>query len=188
MELETIDLSNPSFDLDTPDFDRVNVSSRTPVNKINKDLGKFRNKFLIAHINSRSLNKNIEELREIIYNTNFDAVAISETWLTKNTPKDRFELDNYSIIRNDRKNKRGGGVCWYVRDHYVAKVIKTPCSKEVPEMLWVEVATGGKKLVLGCLYKPPKIPYGVFANLYDCLISLLYMQNMTTSSYLVTSM
>ena len=39
-------------------------------------------------------------------------------------------------------------------------------------MLWIEVFTGGKKLALGCLYKPPKIPYGVFANLYDSLMAI----------------
>ena len=171
-EIETLDLNDPSFYLDPPEFNRGNFNPNTPVNKINKDLMNYKNKFTIAHINARSLNKNIEELREIIYKTNFDAIAISETWLTKNTPHGRFELNNYSIFRCDRKNKRGGGVLWYIRDHYQTKVIKTPCSKEVPEMIWVEVATGGKKLALGCLYKAPKIPYGVFANLYDALMSI----------------
>ena len=108
----------------------------------------FQNKFTIAHINARSLNKNIEELREIIYKTSFDAVAVSETWLTKNTPHDRFTLNNFSVFRNDRKTKRGGGVLWYIRDHYQAKVIKTPCSDKIPEMLWIEVSTGGKKLAI----------------------------------------
>jgi exonuclease III len=171
-EIETIDLDDPSFDLDEPEFDRGNFNPWTPVNKINGDLRSFKNKFTIAHINARSLNKNIEELREIIYKTNFDAVAISETWLTKNTPHDRFELNHFSIFRNDRTSKRGGGVLWYIRDHYKAKVIKTLCSDKLPEMLWIEVFTGGKKLALGCLYKPPKIPYGVFANLYDSLMAI----------------
>jgi hypothetical protein len=160
------------YDLDEPDFDRGIFRPNTPINIINKDLYKYKNKFTIAHINARSLNKNIEELREIIYKTSFDAVAISETWLTKNSPHDRFELNNFTIFRNDRVNKRGGGVLWYIRDHYKAKVIKTFSSAAIPEMLWVEVSTAGKKLALGCLYRPPKLPYGVFANLYDSLISI----------------
>ena len=92
--------------------------------------------------------------------------------MTKNCPYDRFVLENFSVFRNDRKNKRGGGVLWYVRDHYKTKVIKTFSSAEVPEMLWVEVSTSGKKLALGCLYKPPNLPYGVFANLYDSLMPI----------------
>ena len=171
-ELQNIDLNDPSFYLEEPNFNRGVFNPNTPVKKINGDLMNFKNNFTIAHINARSLSKNIEELREIIYKTNFDAVAISETWLTQNTPHNRFELNNYTIFRNDRKNERGGGVLWYIRDHYQAKVIKTPCSDKIPEMLWLEVSTGGKKLALGCLYKPPKIPYGIFANLYDCLMEI----------------
>ena len=171
-EIETLNLNDPIFDLEQPNFDRGIFNPSTPVNKMNRDLMNYKNKFTIAHINARSLNKNIEELREIIYKTSFDAIAISETWLTKNTPHDRFELNNFSVFRNDRKTSRGGGILWYIRDHYVTKVIKTPCSQSLPEMLWVEVATAGKKIALGCLYKPPKIPYGVFANLYENLISI----------------
>ena len=62
------------------------------MNKINSDLANFKNKFTIAHINSRSLNKNIEELREKNYKTNFDAVAISETGLTKKHSTESFCL------------------------------------------------------------------------------------------------
>ena len=171
-EIETINLNDPSFDLEEPVFNRGNFIPSTPVKKINRDLMNFKNKFTIAHINARSLNKNIEELREIIYKTNFDALAISETWLTKNTPNGRFELNNFSVFRNDRKNKRGGGVLWYIRDHYKAKVINTPVSDKIPEMLWIEVSTAGKKLAIGCLYKPPKIPYGIFANLYENLMPI----------------
>ena len=67
-EIETLDLNDPSFYLDPPEFNRGNFNPNTPVNKINKDLMNYKNKFTITHINARSLNKNIEELREIIYN------------------------------------------------------------------------------------------------------------------------
>ena len=160
------------FDLDEPNFDRGTFTPCTPINTINSDLRKYFNRFTIAHINARSLCKSIEELREIIYKTNFDAIAISETWLTKNSPHHRFELDNYTVFRSDRKDKRGGGVLWYIRDHYKAKVIKTFSSGVTPEMLWIEVSAAGKKLALGCLYRPPKLPYGVFANLYESLMSI----------------
>ena len=118
------------------------------------------------------MSKNIVELRPIVSLTNFDAVAISESWLTKNTPIDRYQIDNFTLFRKDRVNKRGGGVALYIRDHYKAKVIKTSCSNEIPEMIWVEVTAGNKQLAIGCLYKAPKIPCGVFVNLYECLIQI----------------
>ena len=78
--IETIDLNDPMFDLDEPNFERGTFIPCTPINTINNDLSKYFNRFTIAHINARSLCKSIEELRHIIYKTNFDAVAISD-WL-----------------------------------------------------------------------------------------------------------
>ena len=170
--MESIDLDDPSFYLEQPVFDRRAFNPNIPVNKINSDLANFKNKFTVAHINARSLCNSIEELRHIVYKCKFDAIAITETWLSKNSPKNRFSLNNYTIFRLDRENKRGGGVLWYVRDHYKAKKIKIPPSEAIPEMLWIEVIAGGKKIALGCLYRAPKIPYGVFANLYQPLLSI----------------
>ena len=95
--------------------------------------------FIIGHLNARSLNKNIIELKAILDDTDVDAVSISESWLRSRTPKDRFEINGYKIFRNDRKNKRGGGVCLYVRDEYQCKRIKIPNTPQSPETLWVEV-------------------------------------------------
>ena len=171
-ELQTVNLDDPSFYLEQPEFERGDFNPYIPVNKINSDLCNFKNKFTVAHINARSLCKNIEELREVVYKCKFDAVAVSETWLTKHSPKNRFLLNNYTVFREDRKNKRGGGVLWYIRDHYRAKRIKLPPAQAIPEMLWIQVSVAGKQIALGCLYKPPNIPYGVFANLYDSLLTI----------------
>ena len=168
-ELDFEYLSDPSFDLEPTELQLDNPNFITPVKKINEDLNKFKNKFKAVQINARSLPKNIIELREVIKKTNFDAVAVSETWLTKHTPSDRTRMDYFNIFRNDRKNKRGGGVAVFLRNHYNARVIKTACDKEIPEMLWLEIKVGKQKVALGVLYKAPKIPYKVFVNLYDSI-------------------
>ena len=165
-------LNDPLYDLEPTIVTGMHHNLKTPTSIINKDLKNFKNKFKAAQLNVRSLPKNIMELRQIIDNTCFDALCVSETWLNKNTPKDRFYLNNFNIFRADRKNKRGGGVAIFLRKQYQAKIIKTPCDKEIPELLWVEVTVGKKKLALGVLYKPPKIPYTVFVNLYECLIGI----------------
>ena len=98
---------------------------------------------------------------------------MSESWLTKNTPRDRYILDNFNILRADRKNKRGGGVCLFLRKQYTKfKVIKLPNAVEMPEMLWVEVGVGQSKIAIGTLYKPPRIPCGFFREAYDSLIHI----------------
>ena len=165
-------LNDPTFDLEPTIISRETLDLNTPVNIINKEMRQFSNKFTAAHLNVRSLPKNIAEFSEIICKTDFDVVAASETWLSKNTPTDRYTLNNFNIFRQDRKNKRGGGVALFCRDHYKAKIIKTPCDKELPEMLWLEVKVGNKNVAVGVLYKPPKIPHSVFVNLYECLVGI----------------
>ena len=112
------------------------------------------------------------ELKEIIRKTNFDVISISESWLTHNTPIDRFQIEGFKIFRNDRKNKRGGGVCVYVRDHYDCKKIRIPNLPENPETLWVEVTVKHKKIAIGTLYKAPKIPCRVFQEAYESLMHI----------------
>ena len=135
----------------------------------------FKNKLIIGHLNSRSLNKNFIELKHVLDNTYFDAFAVSETWLTKNTPKSRYFLDNFNIFRSDRINKRGGGICLYIRSHYNCKKISIPNEKEgvcggLAEMLWVEISTKVAKIAVGVFYKPPKIPYACFEKVFDSLL------------------
>ena len=105
--LRETDFNDPFFDLDLIEIPKYNYNPKTPIEKINGDLKKFGNNFTIGHLNSRSLNKNFIELKYVLDNTEFDAFAVSESWLTKNTPKSRYFLDNFQIFRCDRANKRG---------------------------------------------------------------------------------
>lgn len=161
---------DPFFDLQTIEIPKNNFDPKTPVNIINNDLENFRDYLVVGHLNARSLNKNITELKAIMDKTDFDAVSISESWLRSRTPKDRFMIDGYKIFRNDRKNKRGGGVCLYVREEYECKRIKIPNTPESPEVLWVEVTVNHKKIAIGTLYKAPNIPCKTFYDAYDSLV------------------
>ena len=164
--------NDPFFDLEEIIIPKDNFDPRTPVQIINRDLAAFETMFTVAHFNARSLNKNINELKAIIDKTNFDVICISESWLQSRTPRDRFHIEGFNIFRMDRKNKRGGGVCIYVRDHYLAKKIKLPKICASPEMIWVEVEVNHQKVAIGNLYKPPKIPCKTFYEAYE---SLLYI-------------
>ena len=75
------DHRNPFFDLETIEIPKINFDPKTPVSIINKDLKNFRDYFIVGHLNARSLNKNITELKAILDDTGFDAVSISESWL-----------------------------------------------------------------------------------------------------------
>jgi hypothetical protein len=164
------DPKNQFFDLEVVEIPKHNFDAQTPLNLIKNCTQKSKNNFIIAHLNARSVNKNIIELKEIIENADFDAVSISESWLRSRTPKDRFLINGYNIFRADRRNKRGGGVCCYVREQYLAKKVKIPNIPNNPEFLFVEISVLHQKLVLGTFYKPPKIPARVFHDVFDSLV------------------
>ena len=42
---------------------------------------------------------------------------ITETWLSEDIYDSAAELDGYSLVRRDRVNKLGGGVCTYILNH-----------------------------------------------------------------------
>ena len=169
--LRHINLNSSDYELESVDISKLNFDPVSPADKINKDFMNFKNKFKFGHLNSRSLNKNFTQLKVVLDKTDFDAFSGTETWLTKNTPRDRYTMDNFNILRADRKNRRGGGVCLFLKKQYSKfKVIKIPNVCEMPEMLWVEVSVGQAKVAIGTLYKPPKIPVGMFQAAYESLI------------------
>ena len=170
--LRDTNFNDPLFDLDLIEIPKLNFNPMTPIEKINRDFKTFGKYFKIGHLNSRSLNKNFIELKYVLDNTDFDAFAVSESWLTKNTPKSRYILDNFQIFRCDRLNKRGGGLCLYVRKHYICKKIFIPNPNKLAEMLWVEVTTKNAKIAVGVFYKPPKIPYACLEKVFDSLLHI----------------
>ena len=126
--LPSMPLNDPVYDLELVTISKLNFDPISPANVMNKELEKFKDKFIFGHLNARSLNKNHTELKQVLDKTYFDAFAVSETWLTKNTPRDRFMLDDFNIVRSDRKNKRGGGVCLFLRKQYAKFRSYTGCN------------------------------------------------------------
>ena len=45
-------------------------------------------------------------------------IFITENWLKSSIPNSIFKLDNYKILRNDRKYKKGVGVCVYIKKDF----------------------------------------------------------------------
>ena len=54
---------NPFFDLELIEIPKDNFDPSTPIDIINRDLKNLREYFIMGHLNARSLNKNIVELK-----------------------------------------------------------------------------------------------------------------------------
>ena len=83
--------------------------------------------------NIRSLQKNLESLKEILSfckenNNLIHIIALQESFQIHS--EDDFKIDNYNFIYQSRKdNARGGGIFFYVHDSFkFNKILKTESS------------------------------------------------------------
>ena len=161
------------FTLVEPNIPACDFPVTDHIIKIIKNFEPFVDNFKFAHFNARSVPKSIDELNFILSQLKLDVFAISESWLSKDLPSELFEIEGYQIFRNDRKTKRGGGVCIYVKEYLKAKLINIPHILEQPEVIFIELCNKHTKFALGVVYKPPNIPYGTFACLQETFADIL---------------
>ena len=66
------------------------------------------------HINARSLLPKLTDARLLVQRTNAAVLAVTEIWLDESVTNSEMELNGYIEHRKDR-NRKGGGVCLYIR-------------------------------------------------------------------------
>ena len=127
----------------------------------------------IAHLNAQSIISHFHDIETIFSSLGLSAILISESWLTPTIPSSFVHLDGYTLLRNDRAGKRGGGVCAYVLNELRPRIIyhSPPEYSARPEFLFVEIQASLKKCLLCVVYKPPKIGY--ICDLENALTDLI---------------
>ena len=68
------------------------------------------------------------------------------------------EIEGYKIFRLDRKDKRGGGVCAYIRSPLKAQILKDLSGTSTTwfQQLWVQVQYKKiRSFVICAVYRPP---------------------------------
>lgn len=119
----------------------------TSINKLPKGL-------ILAHINICSLRNKIQDLSLFLQLNKIDILMISETHLDHFIDNSDVDIGGFSIYRNDR-NRFGGGVAIYIRDHFPVKLRHDLMFDDV-EVLWLQVQLPHlKPIILGCCYRPP---------------------------------
>ena len=122
--------------------------------------------FSIIHFNSTSLVKHIKDVRaKFNYFSAFDVIAISETWLKPYVTDAMMSLPGYRIIRCDRLDRVGGGVAFYIKEHFTTKPLYSTGGAphgSSAEMLVHEIQLGGPNsspLLFALLYRPPSCEF-----------------------------
>ena len=93
---------------------------------------------------------------------NLDALYISETWLNDQIGNHEISVQGYDLFRNDRKNKRGGGVCIYIKSSLTVKDRGDLISEFDIEAVIVELKCKKTDLLISCIYRPPNSDQGFF--------------------------
>ena len=138
-----------------------------------------RSKLKIAHLNIRSLkNRNhLIQIREHLRDTDYDILALSETWLNYTVTNAEVETKDYKLTRLDRIGKTGGGVCVYTRSS-----IKARCLKDITEtselgfhQLWIQIQLRNLRSILVCVtYRPDYCPTSICSiGLWRIILMLL---------------
>ncbi|KAL1375226.1 hypothetical protein pipiens_017617 [Culex pipiens pipiens] len=117
----------------------------------------------ICHGNAQSLcarkNSKLEEVRAALSSHKVDIACFTESWLTASRNNRSIGVQGYSVVRNDRVYKRGGGIAVYYRDSMSCTKIfnteLTPESADKTECLALEFRLNGLKVLLVVVYNPP---------------------------------
>ena len=110
----------------------------------------------LAHLNVRSMN--FIQVSELVAENDWDIFTASETWLNSTVNNADVNISGYKLFRGDRRHKRGGGVCAYIRDNLKGKEVTdlSSTSENGFQQLWVRIQHIKLKSFLLCVvYHPP---------------------------------
>lgn len=110
----------------------------------------------LSIINFRSLLSKKEETAVFINEKKPDVIIGTETWLKPEVNDSELFLDGYTIYRQDREYKSGGGVLLAVKQTLISQRITTEINTEA---VFCKIQNGNKPpLIVGSVYRPPNSP------------------------------
>ena len=135
------------------------------------------NSFPLLHLNIWSLIKNFESFPELYKSLSFkfSITCFSEKWsndenLSKNS---LFQLEGYSLLHENRKYCRGGGVAIFVHESLCYTKRNDLCINcEAIESLSIEIRNNdGKNIIFNIVYRPPDGDLEVCENYFQSILS-----------------
>ena len=139
--------------------------------------------FSILHINIRSVSKNVEKLKLLLSNINyeFSMISLTETWCSDDAfyNNTEYDLPGYYSIHQERKYKRGGGICVFIKNNFIFKQRKDlSISDEDNETLSVEIVNKNtKNIIVNTCYRPPNSKIRSLKSHVTNIFNQLHKQN-----------
>lgn len=121
----------------------------------------FKSKFCIMTWNARSL-KSLNKFNLFRSNISqaapfLDVIVIVESWLDYNNEKFNIHnLPGFKMVHMSRKDRRGGGVIVYIKNHIRHKTMGKIDKNEL-QVLKVEIFMNDKWIPISAIYRPPHV-------------------------------
>ena len=106
-------------------------------------------------------------------NTSNRCLCISETWLHAQLGDKEVSVEGYNIIRKDRTNKIGGGVCVYVKSSLTIIDRNDTISQYDIETILLEFKCKENNFLVCCVYRPPNSGpdfFDIFTEMLETII------------------
>lgn len=126
-------------------------SSSQPINK---------HSLRFCHLNAQSLLCHIDVFRLQILKSDYDVIAISESWLKPWILDAQVSLSGYQLYRRNRIRCGAGGVAIFVKNSLCTAFVSGFDINQgpTPEYLMLEIwKPGFQKILVTVLYRPPRI-------------------------------
>ena len=139
--------------------------------ELDKTVTKESEDLMVLNLNIRGLYSKLGNLQYLIDNVSKvvpDVVTLSETWSNKHTPN--FEIPGYKIFRQDRKNKKGGGVAILVRNNLQCRELEIPKAIDKVEICGVQINTNKCQLGVLSVYRPPNTSAITFKSIFEKIV------------------
>lgn len=160
--------------------DEIQLLSKSTTSKISdlRSIGTMKGLHMV-HLNVRSLLPKISELRYLCQESNVALFSCSETWLDDSILDAEIHIDNYCLLRKDR-NRKGGGVCAYIRSDLMFKE-RNDFANTAVEAVWLDILLPkSKPILVGICYRPPDQ-----RDFYESLDEILNVSNYVLGQELI---
>jgi len=121
-------------------------------------------------INAQSLLNKIDQLRLVCALKKPSIICITESWLHDSIDSAMIALPGFSVYRNDRIKRRGGGTCIYISTSIAHLPLPMTVTSQDIELTAIELPD--MKLILLCMYVPPDLTSRQLSNVEGFLVSL----------------
>ena len=115
-------------------------------------------KMMVANVRDLKSSMKYEELQLLAEESEFDIVAITESWANSSVMDAELALDGFRMFRKDRERdveQMGGGVLLYIRNNIVVSELNEYRDRKC-EAVWVRAnGVKGRRICIGVCYRSP---------------------------------